>query len=165
MTVFTKADNSGYWERVRKTLAEFYKPGDYIHCVNVFKRQNSTCQLCSHTPITWNHVLRNARTSRRLVVGRICVIQYKVGVEKMGYDGTVNYLPQFRREAELINARYPGTAKIISPEDTSEAEHRIEGYDWVDGYYLEDSEIFDANSLAAEGLGGDEIDWDSHDYE
>ena len=165
MATPTRTRNSAYWERVKETLEEFYKPGDYIHCVKVFNCPNSTCQLCGHTPITWNHVLRNARTSRCLVVGNICVHSYKVFVEKKGYDGTVNYLPQFHREAELINSTYPGTAKIISPEDTAEAESRIEGYDWADGYYLEDSEIFDTNSLAAEGLGGDEIDWDSHDYE
>ena len=165
MAILTKTDNSGYWERVRKTLAEFYKPGDYIHCVKVFDRPNSTCQLCNHTPITRNHVLRNARTSRGLVVGNRCVHQYKIVVEEMGYDGTVDYLPQYHRAVEFINTRYPGTARVASQEDASEPEYRIEGYDWADDYYLGDSEAFDTYSLAPEGLGGDEIDWDSHDYE
>ena len=165
MATPTRTRSSAYWERVKETLEEFYKPGDYIHCVKVFNCPNSTCQLCGHTPITWNHVLRNARTSKGLVVGNRCVYQYKVVIEEKGYDGTVEYLPQYHRAVEFINTRYPGTARIISQEAPSEAEYRIEGYDWADDYDLGDYEAFDAYSLAPEGLGGDEIDWDSHDYE
>jgi hypothetical protein len=164
VTVLTKTGNPEYWERIKRRLMEFCKPEDDIQCVRIFRHPDSTCQLCDYKPITWNHVLRNARTSKGLVVGSRCVHQYKVIIEEMGYDGTVDYLPKYHRAVEFINKRYPGTAKIISQEAWYDDEYRVEGYDWGDGYYG-DPEDFDAYSLPAEGLSGYEIDWDSHDYE
>ena len=70
---------------------------------------------------------------------------------------------QYNRAVGFINSRYPETTRITSQKEISQP------YYWADddhdGYYMGDSEDFDMDSLAAEGLGGDEIDWDSHDYE
>ena len=69
----------------------------------------------------------------------------------------------YNRAVGFINSRYPETTRITSQKEISQP------YYWADddhdGYYMGDSEDFDMDSLAAEGLGGDEIDWDSHDYE
>ena len=57
----------GYWSRIEKQLKSFWKPGEDIICISVYKEQNSTCKLCGHEPITWNHVLINTETKARLI--------------------------------------------------------------------------------------------------
>lgn len=104
-----------YWETIRKKLADFCRPGDSITCVEVFPRPDSTCQLCGKYPIKWNYVLRNARTSRELAVGSNCIHNHKLIIEEWGYDGTVDFLPQYHRAVEFINQKYPRTAKITFP--------------------------------------------------
>ena len=86
----------------------------------------------------------------------------------MGYDGTVNYLPNLHRAAEFINSRFPGTTRIASQENIPETKYRIEDYhqaDVSDRDFFEEDVGYGIHSFAPEGLGGDEIDWDSHDYD
>lgn len=172
-----------YWERIRKRLMEFWKPGDYVQCVKVFPNPNSTCQLCGHVPITWNHVLRNDRTSEDLRVGSKCVHNYKEIIEEMGYGGPVDFHPKYHRAVKYINGKYPGTAKVVSQEDSRDSNYyeneRIYFVDrppnFIDGdpeelygYSLPDEDLSGHEvgyDYPAEGLSPYEIDWDSCDYD
>ena len=102
-----------YYKTIEKKLKEFWKKGDQILGTNVFRAPNSICQLCGHTPITWNHVLLNERTNEILKVGSNCVINFRKVLEKLGSKEKILYFEKHKKAVELLNTKYEGTAKII----------------------------------------------------
>ena len=138
-----------YRQRIRQNLLKFWKPGDDIICVGVVKKVSQVCELCGHSPITWNNILENKRTLHRISVGSKCVHNFKDEVVKLGNDVIIKYRYDFRSMAAQINKKYPGTVEI---EEFS---------DYVKGNGDQES----PNDLASEGMGMDEIDWESEDFE
>jgi len=102
-----------YWKIIIGKLRDFWKQGDQIVCTKVFKKPNSECELCGHTPITWNHVLLNERTKAILIVGSECVVNFKKVIEKLGSEDKVLYFEKYKNAANLLNSRHKGTAEII----------------------------------------------------
>ena len=102
-----------YWKIIVGKLKDFWKQGDQIVCTKVFKKPNSECELCGHTPITWNHVLLNERTKAILTVGSECVVNFKKVIEKLGSKDKVLYFEKYKKAADLLNSSYKGTAEII----------------------------------------------------
>jgi hypothetical protein len=77
-----------YWETLRKTLSMFWTPGQDLRLTRSFPREDSTCQMCGHFPIRWNHVLQNLQTGRELIVGSECLNNCRVltGLAAEGLD-------------------------------------------------------------------------------
>lgn len=102
-----------YWKIIAGKLKDFWKQGDEIVCTKVFKKPDSECELCGHTPITWNHILLNDRTKAILTVGSECVVNFKKVIEKLGSKDKVLYFEKYKKAANLLNSRHKGTAEII----------------------------------------------------
>ncbi len=168
--------STDYWGRIRATLADFCCPGDELRCVRLYWRPNATCELCGHSPISFNFVLRNVRTGRRLTVGRHCVYNYKRETGR-----PVVFPAWCSRAADSLNAKLPGCATVTEPERRPLAQPRPhypvpppEPYEPADdrdderelceelGLDPDDPDFFD---LAAEGMHPDEVDWESCDFD
>ena len=184
---------NNYWERIKQTLKGFWQPGDDLACIKVFPLSNSTCQLCGKHPILWNHVLQNNRSFKTLTVGSDCVHNFKVAVEQLHQDVMIFYPSRYHRPARIINENHPGTVILSDtntlPQDVAAdraladairhglltfGSDRIldaEDFDEFEEFYYEtpstdkDEEEFKSDDLAPEGMGGDEIDYDSFDYD
>ena len=142
----------GYWNKVKEKVKEFWHSNDQIVCINVFKSDGQTCQLCGYHPISWNHVLQNRSTLKTLTVGSICVYKFTKVVKELGHDLKIGYPSRLSPAVELLNKKYPGTAIVDSYFYKKESEP---------DYTEREKELYSA----PEGLNPDEIDWDSFDYE
>lgn len=159
----------GYWERVRNTLSTFWSPPQELWCTAIFTRENSTCQMCGHFPIKWNHVLQNLQSGRELIVGSECIKNYRVLT-----DHQVIFPKRYRRAANYLNGRWPDCVAIVASPLSAYQDYDYEttpradrDYDDTDLYYDLGLDIYEPNygELAAEGLDPDEIDWDSENFE
>lgn len=153
-----------YWQTIQETLKGFWKRDDLLVCTNVFKSSGQTCQLCGYSPITWNHVLRNMRTSKTITVGSMCIHNFKRVVKELEkQDVIIAYPERLARMAVLINQKYPNTVQIGLPAGISDPLDN-EPHDGIPDAYFE-SECYDIDDLAPGGMGSDEIDYDSLDYD
>ena len=165
--------SSEYWERIAKRVRTFAEPGDPLQCVEVRRSSTpETCELCGHSPIFWLHYLKNLRTGEQLIVGSQCILNYKRVYEK--FTGNILQIQVEERLswwADKMNSKSPDAVTII-PTDYKEVYHGEylvgeESRDWSEEYDIEDEDFDeeleeeDLNDLAPEGLGADEIDWDS----
>lgn len=149
-----------YWETITKNLSTFCKPGDQIVCKNIFREEGQVCELCGHSPITWNHVLVNNMTSEEMIVGSNCVHNFKEGLNKLDIDLNITYPNKYEKIANRINEKYPGTIIVM---DKYGHENRV--LDEQDYDPELEMELLSLDELAPEGMGPDEIDWDSFDFE
>ena len=149
-----------YWETIIENLSSFCKPGDQIFCKYIFKEDGQVCDLCGHSPITWNHVLINKRTGDEMIVGSNCVHNFKEGLKRLHFDLEITYPNKYEKIANRINEKYPGTVVI------DEYGHEVEEDYPEEIYQLEfGMERLSGDELAPEGMGSDEIDWDSFDFD
>ena len=81
-----------------------------------------------------------------MTVGSECVHNFKKVINDLGKDIIIRYPLHLHKAGELINKRYPGTVEI---EDASD--------------YDKNEETMD--DKAPEGMGMDDIDWESFDFE
>jgi len=79
-----------YWKILEKRLKEFWKPGQEVICIRVFKKEDSQCELCDYQPITWNFVLINIQTTNALRVGSRCVKNFRKVID--GLDSEAKFL-------------------------------------------------------------------------
>jgi len=141
-----------YWDRVIETLKSFWQPGDTLRCVHVYRKRDSWCQMCGHSPITRNFVLRNETTGQTLIVGSECIDNYKT------IAGQAIELPPTGSATEAFDERYPDCEQVdVSPGPFDFGRLEDEFDEREPAPRLED--------LVAEGLDPDEIDWDSQDYD
>jgi hypothetical protein len=141
-----------YWEKIAKKINEFSKPNDLLKCAEIYHVDKiSTCELCGYEGISWINVLENLRTNQRLKIGSRCVGQYHMVSLKIDKPVQITYPDKFKKSAILINKNYPGAVEIEAP--LGKQDLSLDEYE------------FDWEGRAPEGLGDDEIDWDSLDYE
>jgi hypothetical protein len=144
-----------YWPRLRRTLATFWKPGDELLCVRIFKMPGQVCQMCEHQPITWNHALRNLRTRQDLIVGRECIRNYKKETQQQ-----VIFPERFHRAADYLNRRWPGCV-VVQPAATEWPDHTWESFEDMEFDFDEP----DFDDMTADGMDPDDIDWEAEDGE
>ena len=154
-----------YWKRLEQTLHTFTKKGDILECISV-KRSDTAqaCGLCGHNPIYWLHILKNVRSGRRLIAGSQCILNYRrVYLEMFDEPLRIQIQERMRSIADELNSKAPGAISVISnAPDTDEGDVLdLSGYDYDDEDIDAELDRVDADEGAAEGLGSDEIDWDT----
>ena len=150
-----------YWTKIRKAVEDFSIPGDNLNCIKVhYEKEGQNCQLCGHHPINWVHTLQNTRTEAIIEVGRECIHNYKLIHEKR-YNTPMEiiYPAHYRKSIQVINDKWPGTV-IIQPDIDNRSSD-------IDDMQYEDVEFYGTNfdDMTPEGMGLDEIDWDSFDWD
>lgn len=146
-----------YWNRIAKVIGHFAEPGDSLACVKIEKADEpQSCQLCDYYPIKWLHTLQNLRTGTALTIGSNCIVNYKkLHEQRFGTPLEVRFPAKYAKAATILNQRFPGTVVVDQLPDApaSEDEHFL---------VIEKSDLDD---LAPEGMGFDEIDWESFNWE
>ncbi len=171
-----RGGDEAYWARIRATLSGFCRPSDQLYCPRVFKLEGQTCRMCGHWPITWNHVLRNARTSAELVVGSECIVNYKEEMARMGHQ-VPPVIFRSAGAAKYMNDKCPGIAVVGYVQSTAYDDYADPE---VDEFYEDEEEEAeremlmdlgldpddpDFTELAPHGMSGDEGDDEDDDYE
>lgn len=154
--------SADYWMRIAKTVAKFAQPGDTLECIGVCRVENpSSCELCGHYPIHWLHTLQNSRTKQTLLIGSECINNY-AEVYRRRYGATISiiYPPKYAKAARFINKKFPGTVSI----EPGEKLEKLPDLGW-DEMDVPDWTELDLDDLAPEGMGIDEVDWDSFDWD
>ena len=102
-----------------------------------------------------------------MIVGSNCVHQFKSVIEKLGHKIKIIYPKKLDNIANTINKRYPYTVEII---DFSVGPYiykyeKVVEYDdnFIEPFFEE--EFMSIDDLAPEGMGLEEFDWDSFDFE
>jgi len=154
---------SDYWRRIAQTVGRFAQPGDILRCIRIRRVEDpSTCELCGYSPIHWLHTLQNSRTSEILIVGSECIRNYaKVHEKRFGRSADIRYPPQYKKAARFLNAKFPGTV-TVEQDDMLFPEPHWEEVEDIDFRYVNEQEFDD---LFPEGMGPDEVDWDSFDWD
>jgi hypothetical protein len=163
-------DTGDYYRLLMRNLGKFRQPGDVLKPVSVSIRPNSTCELCMKPDISEVHVLRNETKGTQRNVGNECIENYLVALTLMdGQAVSIQGSPSYLAEKERIRRRKSEVAERVErarmrafgfeDEEEDELEEDYEEEDEDD--YDEDAD----NDLTPEGLGADEIDWESASYE
>ena len=176
-----------YWKTIVAAIDALWRAGDTLQCTEIWRSAEPTrCELCGHFPIRILHRLKNLRTGRSLIVGTECVVNYKrVVEEKMSQTFDLLVVPDLRWWADKMNAKEPGIVRILADSRNGtfddlavlEAAYamnaRMDGElatsdlaDLEDAYDEDDEDLteddnHDPDEEAPEGLGRDEVDWDS----
>ena len=86
--------------------------------------------MCGHWPITWNHVLRNARTADELVVGSgDCIVNYKEEMGRAGHDVPPVVFGS-AGAAKYMNDKCPGIA-VVGPIGAAECDWHAAPAIWM----------------------------------
>ena len=150
----------GYWEIIAETVRHFSRPGDKLFCADAYQsKEFIKCQLCGHYPIKNIFLLMNERTGESLKVGSECIVNYKVVSERMGGRVYILYPEKFKPLADKLNDRYPGTVTVVDDRPDIEMDLAMRGYKVLD------PEDLDIDDLAPEGMGLDDVDWDSYGWD
>lgn len=107
---------TGYWQTLEQRLTEFWKPGQEIVCLRIFRAENSQCELCDKQPITWNHVLINRQTGESMKVGSHCVNNFQKVIDKLDADANILFLDKHRPLAGENNNGY--SRNVINFDET-----------------------------------------------
>jgi hypothetical protein len=163
-----RGGGEAYWARIRTTLDQFCRPTDQLHCPRVFILEGQTCKLCGHWPITWNHVLRNARTGQELIVGSECIVNYKEEMSRLGHQ-VPPVIFRSPGAAKYMNRQCPGIAVVGSVwsseyeagdpevhESYEDQEYEAER-EWLMELGLDPDDPY-FTDLAPHGMSGDEDD-------
>lgn len=159
-----------YWERIETKISEVASVGDRLVCRSVVKKPGSTCELCGYAPISWVFNLWNPKNDAELNVGRECVVNYKkVFVRVQKKNLRLIFPKKLSGYAHMFNASQPGIAEVLNiPDidinelDQPKESSPFEDYDDDFDHSCERELIADR---APEGMGDEEIDWESLDYE
>jgi hypothetical protein len=73
-----------YWERLRQSLLGFWKPGDVLTLIDIVLKKGEICGLCGKVPISNCYVLKNRRTSKKIVIGSDCYRNFWNKAYKLG---------------------------------------------------------------------------------
>jgi hypothetical protein len=161
-----------YWGKLKTRLAPFVAGGGKIQCVRMFRtKMPQTCELCDKHPIHRNCIIENESTGQRLRVGCECVKNYEVALREMGIAAplVIDKNIQDIAHAWLHDKRCEGNK--LEPWVTPEEEHREQMKRvWGDEYEEDEDEDIgdgasdedDVDDAPPEGLGGEDVDWDSH---
>lgn len=156
-----------YWETIKTRLRSVWRPGEHFRCIEVVRQPDRTCELCGHTPITWNHVLQNMSTDRKLIVGSECVHNIHVAARQLEGEVRIVYPQDYAKAAAVINRKHPGTVLVVPFTDFQppqfDAERFAREFDHVDLFL--DKVDTDPDDLAPDGMGSDEFDFEAFDYE
>ena len=150
-----------YWERIANGFINFCKPGDILEYTETFRKEDSECQLCQlcgKKGIYWNHGLLNNRTNNKLYVGSECIKNIELLKDKYDFrisnQDTLDYALECMKDRRYSiksqsQQKYNGDSDFEQEDfsEFSETEHRL------------------IDDLAPEGMGSDEIDYDSEDYD
>jgi len=98
-------------------------------------------------------------TGEEMIVGSNCVHNFKEGLKRLDIDLNITYPNKYEKIANILNVKYPGTIIVM---DKYGHENQLDEQDY--NFELE-MELLSLDELAPEGLGSDEIDWDSFDFE
>jgi hypothetical protein len=160
--------DEAYWATIRTTLNRFCGPTDQLYCPRVFRLEGQTCNMCGHWPITWNHVLRNARTSEELIVGSECIVNYKEEMSRSGHRAPPVIFSS-KGAATYMNRKCPGIAVVVDVASSGRqaADPEVHEFyedheyaaerEWLMGLGL-DPDDPDFTDLAPHGMTGDEDD-------
>lgn len=83
---------TGYWQTLAQRSIKFWKPGQEIFCLRIFKLEDSQCELCDHQPITWNYVLINVQTGETMNVGSRCVNNFQKIIDRLNSGTNILFL-------------------------------------------------------------------------
>jgi len=135
-----------------------FSSADEIRLVKMFSKQGGACGLCDHQPITYHFVLVNEKTKASIIVGSRCVHNIKDVLRKNGKRVEIVCSVEFKNSARKLNEKFPDLVRV--------EEELVEEYydDFPDPDESEDTDLTIEDSVP-EGLGDDEIDWDSWDGE
>ncbi|MBU4354367.1 MAG: hypothetical protein KKD99_03060 [Proteobacteria bacterium] len=150
-----------YQEIIKETLRGYWERDDEIYVTDSFIEEGKTCQLCGYNPIKYNYVLENSRTKETLIVGSNCVHNFKQAIESLGEE--VKIKSANMQAVRLINKRHPGTVEFVENDENN----LVDSSEEYPFYCSEIDEIesLSVDDLAPEGMGSEEFDWDSFDYE
>lgn len=154
-------DVGAYWDSVTNCLREFANPGDALVCVHVAIDRRATCNFCEEPVGHATFLLRNEAKGRQATSCARCIYYLPAAARRM--DGAITIIYMAQGSAAIVRHRYPWDGPADEPwlQADAEADETSEGE--LDFY--EDSQRYSMDELSCEGLGADEIDWDSHDYE
>lgn len=150
-----------YKEIIMDRLRNYWTRGDEIYVKGSFVEDGRTCELCGYTPIKNNFVLENSRTHEELIVGSKCVHNFKQAIKDLGEEVIIK--SSNIDAIKIINRGHPGTVELIE-HNRGLFEDDMED---TQTYSSEFEEIVmsSPDDLSPEGMGSEEFDWDSYDYE
>ena len=153
-----------YRKIIKERLRNFWEKCDDINIIDCFVKDGNKCDLCGYYPIKFNFILENSGTKELLIVGSNCVYNIKQAIEDLGEE--VMIVSSNIKSANLINKYHPNTVKIIQPHDEYDRELK-EFYSRQRTNFskFEEIEPLSDDELAPEGMGTDEFDWDSYDFD
>lgn len=146
-----------YWQRIARRVQDFALSDDALTCRPLGRsREPMMCELCDPSPIYRMFLLENQRTSEQMIVGGNCALQYAQVHQKRYGDPLHLRVPAARKEEA---ERYLGGVPYVKLEfveymDDPAAPNRPE---------VDDED--DIQCLAPEGMGFDEIDWQSFNWD
>ena len=177
-----------YWDRIRKTLSGFAQPNDTLECVGIFRNgDGEQCQLCIKARINWVHLLYNVRSGEMLRVGSECILNYEEVMPKSQQPvQAIKFPPYYVNAAAHFNKQKPNTIIVGKLSSGGEAKAKRErelnrlrqkpmdtpttGFGSASYFYGDDNDnaLFDYEEdefedLAPEGMGYDDIDWETGD--
>lgn len=107
-----------YWKTLEQRIKGFWKPGQSIICLKVFKKEDSQCELCDYQPVTWNHVLINLETTETLSVGSRCVNNFKKVLDKLESRDRFLVFEKYLTSVDDSNKTHVNTNNIININET-----------------------------------------------
>ncbi len=135
-----------------------FNSAEEIRLIRMFNKPGGTCALCDHSPITYHFVLRNQQTGASIIVGSRCVNNIKEVLKKNGSGVNITCSSKLSEAAGKLNGRFPGLV-IVEKEFDEDA-----SYSEPDPDESEDTDLT-FEDCSPEGMGYDEVDWDSWDGE
>jgi hypothetical protein len=151
-----------YFSDIRHAIRDFYQPGDRLVLVRQYSDQRK-CQMCGGIVDIANcYDLQNLRTGNVMVCGEKCIARYAEVIIKMGYTPLISFPPEYKDKAALVNQHRRDTVAVEEVGFTRSDD------EWTIDHLMGQragADAPDCGDLVAEGLGSDEIDWESHDYE
>ena len=94
-----------------------------------------------------------------MTVGSKCIHNYaKVHEKLFGRSADIRYPSKYKKAARFLNEKFPGTVTV----DHDRTQLAEPDWDETDFQHFTEETVDD---LTPEGMGFDEIDWDSFDWE
>jgi hypothetical protein len=153
-----------YEERLHAKLLEFTRKGDALELQRVEQSEDEqVCELCGHEGIRWLHWLANLRTGKSLIVGSRCIVNYRTIYENLYNQPLIIRAPaSLAPAAQRINRSAPGTI-VVARAAVASDQAADDDFDWDEDYDEKDEDLddVDVNDAAPEGLGPDEMDWET----
>lgn len=103
---------SEYWRTLEPKIKAFWKPGQEIVCIEIFKSKGGWCDLCGE-PISWVHSLINMETAEALNVGFNCLNSFQKVLQKLGLAEKFLLFNKYHRSVMVGGTKYDGLNMVV----------------------------------------------------